>query len=77
VDDELPQHHAELEQQHRKADHEPEIKRRHQPAAVEDQAFEAVLDALQLRIGLIGSRLIGHRDSGSRYPRFTPPFSWR
>ena len=47
VDDELPQQHAEFEQQHRKADDEAEIERRHQPAAVEDQAFEAPLDALE------------------------------
>ena len=59
VDDELPQHHAEFQQQHREADDEAEIERRHQPAAVEEQAFEAALDALQRRIGPIGSRLLG------------------
>ena len=55
-----------------------EIKRRHQPAAVEDHAFEPVLDALELRIGPIGSRLFGHlRLSGSATRLLTPPSSWR
>ncbi len=35
VQDELPQHHREFESQHQKADDKADIKRRHQPAAVE------------------------------------------
>src|SRR6185295_12542363 len=68
VDDELPQHCAEFEQQHREADDEAEVKRRHQPAAVEEQALEAALDALELRIGPIGSRLFRHCDYGPSTP---------
>src|ERR1700738_3748044 len=77
----FPQHHEEFKHQHREGDDETEIKRRHQPAAVEDQAFESGLDALEFCIRQIGIRLFGHRDpapylSSSR-AAFTPPFSWR
>src|SRR3954453_16278289 len=76
VDDELPQQHAELEQQHREADDEAEIKRRYQPAAVEDQDFYQEFDALEGRVGTMRSRLFAHLVSAP-IVRLTPPFSWR
>src|SRR6266702_1990932 len=46
MNDDLPQHHAEFQQQHGEADDEAEIERRHQPAAVEQHAFKPALDRL-------------------------------
>jgi hypothetical protein len=48
--DELPQHHEKFVQQYREADDEAEIKRRPQPAAVEQHALKPLLEAIQTRV---------------------------
>ena len=76
VQDEVPQHPQELEEEHGEADDKSDIERQHQPAAGEQHVLQHASDALQHGVGPGRSRLLGHRVFPAPRTCLTPPFSW-